>query len=208
MTMKTVHDLSAAQPTVNPHQYHPTKRAETAAIESALHVATHLRAGPLPENATRVVAIVGEPMRFAVALESVSARFDLIRSPAEPTAEGDDLIAKTKRAIQANNPVLTSGVLIPNRPGLYRILITISGGWSRTVDVAAVPAQLLDRISAASAIGNDRRDALMAIVRDPKCTPESIARALEQRDPMTALEAGGFHDKQVRTQSYGAGIGA
>lgn len=158
-------------------------------LENALRV-QYVGAGTVPKLArtldgarTMIEAVVGDTLQFGVNIDAINTTFTLVREPArpepEPAPDDDGPVAVAKRAMAARAGCLEGGRLSVARPGLYVIRVTLTGGWSRDVSIAAFSPKALDRLIFPPDYLPERRTRLRAIVDDKRCTPETVIAALE-----------------------------
>jgi hypothetical protein len=119
-----------------------------------------------PAGVDRLAAVVGDAITFANEIPDCAGTFTLLRSPPAVNA------SPTPRR-------LDGGQLAINRPGLYVVRCTLSGGWHRDIAVAAFSPKALEKLQLHYEMRLQRRKRLRSIVADPRVTPETIVAALE-----------------------------
>jgi hypothetical protein len=129
------------------------------------------------------LTLVGEALTFGFAI-ALQRRFAVVRAP-----------GGRRVALSADSR------LTPQAPGLYSVEIAIANDFRRVIHVAAFPPACLPLLQVREQDAQRRR--LLAIMRDPRVTPESIALALESGDPTWGL-AGAI----VGTRPLAPGSGA
>lgn len=140
----------------------PEPSESITALASSIHLLT-----VQPEHGGRCVAgvrreaIVGETFALAVTLR---AHAEIVVARRPPTSS----------AILSHE-----GRFCPDAPGLYTFRVTLDGGWSREVEIVAFTPRQLDSVCQAGTVGVDRRAVLRSVVNDAKCSPATIAAALE-----------------------------